>query len=66
TSGKFPGEQAEREHEIAWGTEPPLDVLLAAPPTADEAGWFDEPSRFGALARRLWTPLLAHETWTDE
>ncbi|HSP38943.1 MAG TPA: exodeoxyribonuclease V subunit gamma, partial [Frankiaceae bacterium] len=47
TSGKFPGEQAEREHEIAWGTEPPLDVLLAAPPTADEAGWFDEPSRFG-------------------
>jgi exodeoxyribonuclease V gamma subunit len=49
---------------MVWGPEPALDVLLAEPPMRDEAGWFDEDTRFGALARRLWAPLLAHELWT--
>jgi exodeoxyribonuclease V gamma subunit len=65
-TGNFPGEQADREHEIVWGPEQPLDVLLAEPPREDEASWFEEPSRFGAFARRLWTPLLSHERWADE
>jgi hypothetical protein len=30
------------------------------PGEADE--WPDEPDRFGRLARRLWQPLLDHET----
>ncbi len=61
----FGGEQTDREHELVWGAGAPLDVLLAEPPTDDEAGWFDETTRFGALGRRLWTPLLAHEIWSD-
>ena len=28
----------------------------------DERAWYDDPSRFGVLARRLWEPLLASET----
>ena len=37
------------------------DLLLAVPPADDEHAWADEPTRFGALARRLWDPLLACE-----
>jgi exodeoxyribonuclease V gamma subunit len=72
TDGRFPGEQSDREHEIVWGDDPPLDVLLAEPPRPDEVvwrdevGWTDEQTRFGVLARRLWAPLLAHEAWADE
>jgi len=43
------------------GRAPRFEPLLAAAPTGDEAGWYPEPTRFGVLARRLWTPLLAHE-----
>ncbi|SLJ82764.1 Uncharacterised protein [Mycobacteroides abscessus subsp. abscessus] len=42
-----------------WGTAPRLDHLAAAPAPAGSPG---EPTRFGALAVRLWTPLLAAET----
>jgi exodeoxyribonuclease V gamma subunit len=72
TTGRFPGEQADREHAITWGTDPPLDVLLAERPAEDEQGWVqangwaDDDSRFAVLARRLWQPLLAAEVWADE
>ncbi|MDQ1648543.1 MAG: exodeoxyribonuclease gamma subunit, partial [Frankiaceae bacterium] len=65
TSDKFPGEQEDRAHQLVFGRDAPLGTLLAVPPLPDEADWFGEDSRFGALARRLWTPLLAHESWTD-
>jgi exodeoxyribonuclease V gamma subunit len=62
-TGKF-GEHHDREHELVWGPESELEVLVADAASPDEQ-WFDEPSRFGALARRLWTPLLAAETVDD-
>jgi hypothetical protein len=39
----------------AHGPTPSFDGLLA------EAGDGQEPTRFGVLARRLWSPLLACE-----
>jgi exodeoxyribonuclease V gamma subunit len=59
-AGDF-GERNDREHELVWGPQSPLARLLDQPPRDDERDWFDDPSRFGVLARRLWTPLLAAE-----
>jgi len=59
-SDQFPGEDADVAHLQVWGTAAPLDVLLRDGPAADEQ-WSGEPTRFGELARRLWTPLLEHE-----
>ncbi|HEX2174445.1 MAG TPA: exodeoxyribonuclease V subunit gamma, partial [Nocardioidaceae bacterium] len=64
TGGRFDGEQADAAHELVWGRAAPVGVLLEEPPRADEQGptWpGDESTRFGALARRLWSPLLAAE-----
>jgi len=55
------GEALDRHHELVWGAAPGIDVLLQAPGT-DQSGYDDETTRFGALARRLWTPLLEAET----
>jgi len=57
---RFPGEQEDSAHVQVWGSGAPIERLLSAVPAADER-WFGEPSRFGELARRLWTPLLASE-----
>ncbi|NHC15864.1 exodeoxyribonuclease V subunit gamma, partial [Motilibacter deserti] len=60
-----PGEAVDAAHRLVWGESPGLELLLTAAAGAAEtgAGWAaDEPSRFGALARRLWAPLLAAET----
>jgi exodeoxyribonuclease V gamma subunit len=40
-----------------WGRDPDLSQLLAQKP-ADNENWFDEVTRFGMLARRLWQPVL--------
>jgi exodeoxyribonuclease V gamma subunit len=56
----IPGEQEEGAHAQIWGNQAPLEVLLAVEPRADEQ-WSSEPTRFGELALRLWTPLLADE-----
>jgi exodeoxyribonuclease V gamma subunit len=53
------GESDDPAHALVWGTAPPLEVLLADP--AAEAG-SGEPTRFGALAMRLWVPLFDAET----
>ncbi|GAB2672359.1 exodeoxyribonuclease V subunit gamma [Thalassiella azotivora] len=56
------GDSADREHELVWGRGAPLAVLLDPPASGGEQEWWlDEPTRFGALARRLWEPLLRHE-----
>jgi exodeoxyribonuclease V gamma subunit len=63
-TNKFPGEQDEPAHQLVWGSHPSFETLCADPPWADEhgAGWpLEETTRFGALARRLWAPLLAAE-----
>ncbi len=64
-SDRYEAEQAEPAHRLIWGDPAPFDVLLAEQAADEEqpVGWLsDEPHRFGALARRLWEPLLAAET----
>ncbi|WP_380166977.1 exodeoxyribonuclease V subunit gamma [Jannaschia sp. R86511] len=65
--GRFPGEQSDPEHVLLNAGEPPsLTDLLRERATAADlvAGWpaDEEGDRFGVLARRVWEPLLAHET----
>ena len=57
----YPKEDRQPEHLLAYGGEIPLADLLAPPPQPDESWYEDEPSRFGAYARRLWEGLLARE-----
>ncbi len=51
------------DHAVfVWGADAQLDVLLDAPPSRAEHGWWpEEGTRFGVLARRLWQPLVTHE-----
>jgi exodeoxyribonuclease V gamma subunit len=63
--GTFDGEQSDAEHELVHGLLPPLTVLTAQRPWPQESGpgWADdEDDRFGRLARRLWSRLLAAES----
>lgn len=56
-------ERLDPEHTMVLGAAVPLAALVQAAPSGAERGWFpDEPSRFGALAMRLWVPLLEHES----
>ena len=57
--GRFPGECSEVEQVAAWGESAPVPGL-DEPPHAGE-DFPGETTRFGALALRLWSPLLAAE-----
>jgi exodeoxyribonuclease V gamma subunit len=59
-NGRF-GDGTDRHLVYVHGRTPRFERLLSTPPGREEAGWFSEPSRFGVLSRRLWTPLLGHE-----
>jgi len=59
-SAKFPGEDADAAHALVWGRAVPLSRLLSAAPGPDER-WAGEPTRFGELAVRVWSPLLDSE-----
>jgi len=64
---RFDGEDGQPEHALVFGAAS-FDELLARRPRADESGdgWDDgDPTRFGRLARRLWSGLLDHEQMTD-
>jgi len=63
-SGNFPGEEASPAHLQVWGSATPLSTLLTQAPRPDER-WAGEPTRFGELAMRLWTPLLDSEQTTS-
>jgi exodeoxyribonuclease V gamma subunit len=54
---RYPGEDADPTHVRVWGPRFPIDDLLAVPPRAGEDR-HGEPSRLGALASRIWLPLL--------
>jgi len=56
---KFPGEQSLPAHRTVWGPRAPLPGLDVAP--RDGEGFEGETTRFGALALRLWSPLLVAE-----
>jgi exodeoxyribonuclease V gamma subunit len=53
------GEDADRAHERAWGESAALDKLLGPPRPGEEMP--GEDTRLGALAARLWLPLIAAE-----
>lgn len=52
------GEHTDRHLRYIWGLAPRLDDLTAAPAPPGEPS---ETTRFGALSRRLWAPLLRAE-----
>jgi exodeoxyribonuclease V gamma subunit len=63
----YPREDREEDHRYAFGGELSLAELLSSAPAADERGPGWQPvqqSRLGALALRLWEPLLSRETVT--
>lgn len=57
--GRFPGECSDAEQVRAWGAKAPIPGLDTAP-LPDEA-YDGETHRFGALAMRVWSPLLIAE-----
>ena len=57
-SGNF-AENSEDAHARAWGQGAPLRALLAPPRPEEEIR--GESTRLGALAARIWAPLLAAE-----
>ncbi|HEX5621729.1 MAG TPA: exodeoxyribonuclease V subunit gamma, partial [Solirubrobacteraceae bacterium] len=59
-SGKFPGEDAEPEHELIFGRVP-FETITMAAARPDERWDPDETRRFAQWARRLWDPVLEHE-----
>jgi exodeoxyribonuclease V gamma subunit len=56
------GDNTDRSIVYVYGDSPTLAALGDGPPHEDEATWSDDPTRFGALAFRLWHPLLSRET----
>jgi exodeoxyribonuclease V gamma subunit len=65
---RYPREDDDADHVLAFGGRLSFGNLIAIPPRDDEGGrgWDDaEPSRFGRLAMRLWAPLLAVEERRD-
>ncbi len=53
------GEDAERAHVRVWGENPAFDQLLGPPRPGEQMP--GEDTRLGALAARLWLPVLAAE-----
>ncbi|MGN6299697.1 MAG: exodeoxyribonuclease V subunit gamma [Angustibacter sp.] len=47
---------------LCWGRGCTFDVLAGAPDADERRWWPEETTRLGVLARRLWQPLLDHET----
>jgi exodeoxyribonuclease V gamma subunit len=59
-AGNFP-ERDDPEHVLVYGPSAPFDVLTAQRADGDDV-YPGEPTRFGALARLVWDPLLTVET----
>ena len=60
-SGTY-GDNTDRILAYLYGPAPSFGAFSAAPPLPDEQAWGPDPSRFGALACRLWIPLLESES----
>jgi exodeoxyribonuclease V gamma subunit len=58
-TNNYDGEDADRANERVWGFRAPFEVLLGAPRPGEEMP--GEDTRLGALAARLWLPVLAAE-----
>jgi exodeoxyribonuclease V gamma subunit len=59
TTQRYPGEDAEPASVRVWGPRAPFDVLVGPPRPGEEVD--GEDTRLGALAARLWLPLLRAE-----
>ncbi|OOL27032.1 hypothetical protein GQ85_41340, partial [Rhodococcus rhodochrous] len=59
--GSTYGERTDRHITYLYGSGVTLRDLTAVAARDDEQAWHGEPTRFGALARRLWEPLLSNE-----
>jgi len=57
--GRFPGECSDAEQVRAWGAKASIPGTGAAP--LDDEAYDGETHRFGALAMRVWSPLLVAE-----
>jgi exodeoxyribonuclease V gamma subunit len=57
---RFAPERDDPEHVLVFGANVPFDRLTAAA-AAGDPDFPDEPTRFGALARSVWGPLLMVE-----
>ncbi|QBS39817.1 exodeoxyribonuclease V subunit gamma [Nocardia sp. CS682] len=53
------GDHTDRHLRYVWGPAPRLEHLMELPAPPGEPG---ETTRFGALARRMWAPLLSAES----
>lgn len=58
-------ERVDAYHVLAWGDGFELADLLGEPNPTDRATRPQEPTRFGALASRVWRELLAAETFEE-
>ncbi|MEN5074583.1 exodeoxyribonuclease V subunit gamma, partial [Isoptericola cucumis] len=54
-------EKSDPYHVLCWGDGARLDDFAGVPDDDDRRAAGDEPTRLGALARRVWDPLLSHE-----
>jgi exodeoxyribonuclease V gamma subunit len=61
----FPKEDADPEHQLAFGGVLSFEELLAIPPRPDEAFETDEPTRFGRLSKRLWGGVQSCEQMAE-
>jgi exodeoxyribonuclease V gamma subunit len=61
----FPKEDAEPEHQLAFGGILTIEQLLALPPRAGEDFEPDEPTRFGRLSKRLWGGVQSCEQMAE-
>ena len=59
TTSFHAGENDEPAHSRVWGKNAPLEKLLGEPRPGEEVS--GEETRLGALAMRLWLPLLTDE-----
>jgi exodeoxyribonuclease V gamma subunit len=59
----YPGEDADLAHQHIWGPKALLEAILGTPRPGE--GVDGENTRLGALAARLWRPLIAAERDVD-
>ena len=52
----------DEHHVLVWGERSALAGFAGAASDAERASWPQDGTRFGTLSRRVWEPLLAHES----
>ncbi len=63
SNDRYPKDDQEPAHEHVWGKKAPLDTILGKPRRGEHVA--GETTRLGALAARLWRPLIDAERTAD-